>query len=67
MATSFAACRSWGAKLIVNGGAIALGHRLGASGTKLLATLCFILARTSSAFSVKRPLGIGHPIVQDTA
>ena len=28
------------ARLNVNGGAIALGHPLGASGTKLMATLC---------------------------
>ena len=38
------------AKLNVNGGAIALGHPLGASGTKLMATLVHALrTRTADA------------------
>ncbi len=40
------------AKLNVNGGAIALGHPLGATGTKLLATLVNELERRSGRFGL---------------
>jgi acetyl-CoA acyltransferase len=39
-------------KVNVNGGAIALGHPLGASGTKLLATLLNELERTDGRFGL---------------
>jgi acetyl-CoA acyltransferase len=39
-------------KVNINGGAIALGHPLGASGTKLLATLLNELERTSGRFGL---------------
>ncbi len=42
------------AKLNVNGGAIALGHPLGASGTKLMATLVHALRRRGSAMGCRR-------------
>jgi len=41
------------AKTNVNGGAIALGHPLGASGTKLLATLVNELERTGSRYGLQ--------------
>lgn len=41
------------AKLNVNGGAIALGHPLGASGTKLLATLLCELERTQGRYGLQ--------------
>ena len=39
-------------KLNVNGGAIALGHPLGATGTKLLATLLSELERTGKRYGL---------------
>ena len=39
-------------KVNVNGGAIALGHPLGASGAKLLATLLNELERTSGRYGL---------------
>jgi acetyl-CoA acyltransferase len=39
-------------KVNVNGGAIALGHPLGASGTKLLATLLNELERTNGRYGL---------------
>lgn len=41
------------AKLNVNGGAIALGHPLGASGTKLTATLVHALRRTGGRYGLQ--------------
>jgi acetyl-CoA acyltransferase len=41
------------AKVNVNGGAIALGHPLGASGTKLLATLLCELERTGGRWGLQ--------------
>jgi acetyl-CoA acyltransferase len=41
------------AKTNVNGGAIALGHPLGASGTKLLATLLNELERTGGRYGLQ--------------
>jgi acetyl-CoA C-acetyltransferase len=41
------------AKLNVNGGAIALGHPLGASGTKLMATLIHALARRGGRYGLQ--------------
>lgn len=41
------------AKLNVNGGAIALGHPLGASGTKLMATLVHALRRTGNRYGLQ--------------
>ena len=41
------------AKVNVNGGAIALGHPLGASGTKLLATLVNELERTGGRYGLQ--------------
>ena len=41
------------AKVNVNGGAIALGHPLGCSGTKLLATLLNELERTGGRFGLQ--------------
>jgi len=41
------------AKTNVNGGAIALGHPLGASGTKLLATLVNELERTGGRYGLQ--------------
>ena len=41
------------AKLNVNGGAIALGHPLGASGTKLMATLLHALTRRGQRFGLQ--------------
>ncbi|CAG4934739.1 unnamed protein product, partial [Acidithrix sp. C25] len=41
------------AKVNVNGGAIALGHPLGASGTKLLATLLCELERTNKRYGLQ--------------
>ena len=41
------------AKLNVNGGAIALGHPLGASGTKLMATLVHALRRRGERFGLQ--------------
>ena len=40
-------------KVNVNGGAIALGHPLGASGTKLMATLIGELERTSGRYGLQ--------------
>ncbi|MEI7747281.1 MAG: steroid 3-ketoacyl-CoA thiolase, partial [Actinomycetota bacterium] len=40
-------------KVNVNGGAIALGHPLGASGTKLMATLLCELERTGGRFGLQ--------------
>lgn len=42
-----------GDRLNVNGGAIALGHPLGASGTKLLATLVHALARRGKRYGLQ--------------
>ena len=41
------------AKLNVNGGAIALGHPLGASGTKLMATLIHALAKSGGRYGLQ--------------
>ena len=41
------------AKVNVNGGAIALGHPLGCSGTKLMATLLNELERTGGRFGMQ--------------
>ena len=41
------------AKVNVNGGAIALGHPLGASGTKLMATLLNELERTGGRYGLQ--------------
>jgi acetyl-CoA acyltransferase len=41
------------AKVNVNGGAIALGHPLGASGAKLMATLVYELERTSGRYGLQ--------------
>jgi acetyl-CoA C-acetyltransferase len=41
------------ARLNVNGGAIALGHPLGASGTKLMATLIHALARRGGRYGLQ--------------
>jgi acetyl-CoA C-acetyltransferase len=41
------------AKVNVNGGAIALGHPIGATGTKLLATLLNELERTGGRFGLQ--------------
>ena len=41
------------AKLNVNGGAIALGHPLGASGTKLMATLVHELRRRGGKYGLQ--------------
>jgi acetyl-CoA acyltransferase len=41
------------AKVNVNGGAIALGHPLGASGTKLMATLINELERTGGRYGLQ--------------
>jgi acetyl-CoA acetyltransferase len=40
-------------KVNVNGGAIALGHPLGGSGTKLMATLLNELERTGGKFGLQ--------------
>ena len=42
------------ARLNVHGGAIALGHPLGASGTKLMTTLLYALKRAASASACRR-------------
>lgn len=39
-------------KVNINGGAIALGHPLGASGTRILATLVYNLKRTGSRYGI---------------
>ena len=41
------------ARLNVNGGAIALGHPLGASGTKLMATLVHALRKTGKRYGLQ--------------
>ena len=41
------------AKVNVNGGAIALGHPLGATGTKLMATLLCELERTGGRYGLQ--------------
>ena len=41
------------AKLNVNGGAIALGHPLGASGTKLMATLVHALRKRGKRYGLQ--------------
>jgi acetyl-CoA C-acetyltransferase len=41
------------AKVNVNGGAIALGHPIGATGTKLLATLLSELERTGGRYGLQ--------------
>jgi len=41
------------AKLNVNGGAIALGHPLGSSGTKLMTTLLHALARRGGRYGLQ--------------
>ena len=41
------------AKVNVNGGAIALGHPIGATGTKLLATLLNELERTGGRYGLQ--------------
>ena len=41
------------AKINVNGGAIALGHPLGSSGTKLMATLLNELERTGGRYGLQ--------------
>ena len=49
-------CKSLGvdqAKLNINGGAIALGHPLGASGTKLMATLVNALHATGGRYGLQ--------------
>ena len=42
------------ARLNVNGGAIALGHPLGATGAKLMTTLVHALQRAASAMACRR-------------
>lgn len=41
------------ARLNVNGGAIALGHPLGASGTKLMATLVYALKQRNKRYGLQ--------------
>ncbi|MEO7690694.1 MAG: acetyl-CoA C-acetyltransferase, partial [Sphingomonas sp.] len=41
------------AKINVNGGAIALGHPLGASGTKLMATLVHALRKSGGRYGLQ--------------
>ncbi|HBY94540.1 MAG TPA: steroid 3-ketoacyl-CoA thiolase, partial [Chloroflexi bacterium] len=49
----------------VNGGAIALGHPLGASGTRLMATLLHELERTGGRYGLQT-MCIGHGMATAT-
>lgn len=66
-AQSIACLRGWGdldpARLNVNGGAIALGHPLGSSGSRLLTTLAHELRRRGGGFGLATMcIGVGQGI-----